>query len=214
VRRLLILGAGGHARAVADVAVACEWEVAGFTDRPGSAAIGEPEWPVRGSDGDLARLAVELRLDGALVGVGTTALRRRLDLLELVRASGLRPPVLVHPRAAVSPSARVGEGSVVFPHVVLGASVTVGVNAVVYSGCVVEHGSSIGDHAYLGPGAVLSGQTAVGALVLIGAGAVVLPGVTIGREAVVAAGAVVTMDVESGVTVLGVPARPRSAVSS
>jgi len=205
-RRLLVLGAGGHARAVAAVAVACGWEVAGFTDRVGSASA----LPVRGGDDDLPRLTRELGLDGAVVGVGDSGLARRAPLLECIRAAGLAAPALVHPRACADPSARVGDGSVVFPNVVLGADVAVGANAVLYSGAIIEHGGRVDDHAYVAPGAILSGQVRVGAFALVGAGAVVLPGLTIGRGAVVGAGAVVTADVEAGATVVGIPARARA----
>jgi sugar O-acyltransferase (sialic acid O-acetyltransferase NeuD family) len=204
-RRLLILGAGGHGRAVADLARACGFTVAGFTDR--SLAAGSPGTPVLGTDAELAALIRPQQIDGGVVGVGNTALVRRAQLYGVLVAAGVPQPALVHPRAVVSPSAEVGAGSVVFAGDVLGSGVRFGVNAVLYSGVVVEHECVIGDHAYLSPGVVLSGQVTVEAGAFLGAGAVVLPGLRIGAGAVVAAGAVVTADVPAGQTVMGVPAR-------
>ena len=204
-RRLLILGAGGHGRAVADLARACGFTVAGFTDR--SVAAGGPGAPVLGTDAQLAALIRPQQIDGGVVGVGNTALTRRGQLYEVLVTAGVPQPALVHPRAVASPSAEVGAGSVVFAGSVLGSGVRIGVNAVLYSGVIVEHECVIGDHAYLSPGVVLSGQVTVEAGAFLGAGAVVLPGVRVGREAVVAAGAVVTADVAPGQTVMGVPAR-------
>ena len=203
--RLLILGAGGHGRAVADLARACGFTVAGFTDR--SAAAGGPGHPVLGTDAELATLIRPQRIDGGVVGVGNTALPRRAQLYGVLVAARVPQPPLVHPRAIVSPSAEVGAGSVVFAGSVLGSEVRIGVNAVLYSGVVVEHECVIADHAYLSPGVVLSGQVTVEAGAFLGAGAVVLPGLRIGAGAVVAAGAVVTADVAAGQTVMGVPAR-------
>ena len=201
--RLVILGAGGHARAVADLAVACGFIVAGFTDRaPGPGVIG--------TDADVAALARAGRIDGAVVGVGNTALARRTELFALLQAAGVNTPALVHPRAVVSPSCRVGAGAAVFPSV-LGAGVTVGENAVIYSGVVAEHDCAIGAHAYLAPGAILSGAVVVEDGAFVGAGAVILPHVVVGPGAVVAAGAVVTASVRAGVTVVGVPARAQAA---
>lgn len=203
--RLLILGAGGHGRAVADLARACGFTVAGFTDR--SSVAGSPGSPVLGTDAQLAAIIRPQQIDGGVVGVGNTALTRRAQLHDVLVAAGVPQPALIHPRAVASLSAEVGAGSVVFAGCVLGSGVRLGVNAVLYSGVVVEHECAIADHAYLSPGVILSGQVTVEAGAFLGAGAVVLPGVRIGNWAVVAAGAVVTADVPAGQTVMGVPAR-------
>jgi len=199
--RILILGAGGHARAVADLAEVCAFTLVGFIDRAAGPGV-------IGGDADVAALARAGRMDGAVVGVGNTALTRRAELFALLRHAGVPAPTLVHPRAVVSPSCRIGAGTVVFP-ATLGAHVTVGDNAVIYSGAVAEHECRIGDHAYLSPGVILSGTVTVERGAFVGTGAVLLPGVVVGAGAVVAAGAVVTADVREGDTVIGVPARVR-----
>ena len=203
--RLVILGAGGHGRAVADLARECVFTVAGFLDRE----PGRPE--LLGRDVDLVSLHRTGAFDAALVGVGNSALRRRAELFHLLKEAGIPAPALVHPHAVVSRSARVGAGAVVFAGCVLGAGVEVGDNAVLYSGVLAEHDCRIADHAYLSPGVILSGSVQVEAGAFLGSGAVVLPGLTIGKDAVVAAGAVVIADVAAGETVMGTPARPRES---
>jgi sugar O-acyltransferase (sialic acid O-acetyltransferase NeuD family) len=209
--RLLILGAGVHGQAVADLAAeeGVHAPVA-FTDADpalrGQSRLGLPVW---GDDAAGVTAFREGRCDGALVGVGNTAMAARRRLFELTLEHGLLAPSLAHPRAVIARSAAVGAGSVVFGGGVLAARVTVGRNVVVYSGSIVEHDSRLADHAYLGPGVVMAGGVIVGEGAFLGAGAVVLPGVEIGAGAVVAAGAVVTDRVAPGATVAGVPARPR-----
>jgi len=202
--RLLILGAGGHGRAVADLAQACGFTVAGFVDRTGRGG------GILGGDDELEALVRRERADGALVGVGATALTRRAELWERLRSLGVGSPALVHPRATTSPSCRIGEGTIVLAGSVLGAAVEIGENAVLYSGVLAEHDCRIGEHAYLSPGVILSGAVEVEAGAFLGAGAVVLPGLRIGKDAVVGAGAVVTREVSAGQTVMGSPARPRT----
>src|SRR3989442_12439915 len=153
-KRLLVMGAGGHGRAVADLAAECGWTVTGFTDRmPGASILGRDE--------DLTALAAAGAMDAAVVGLGNGALDRRAALFQLLKASGILVATLVPPRAVLSRSCRLGEGVVVFAGGVLGSSVEVGDNAVIYSGVIAEHDCRIGAHAYLSPGVVLCGGVTI-----------------------------------------------------
>src|SRR3989442_12575587 len=111
-RRLLVLGAGAHARAVADVALACGWTIAGFVGAPGTPVAAKG---VVGSDDDLPRLVASRKFDGAVVGVGNAALARRPTLFARLRDLRIVTPSLVHPTAAVSPSHPTGPAPVAFP---------------------------------------------------------------------------------------------------
>ena len=214
--QILILGAGAHGRAIADlVREGAGPAVVGFSDADpalaGQCVLG---LPVVGDDAAAVDALRGGRADGALVGVGNTAMAARRRLFELLVARGIPSPAVVHPRAVVARSALVGDGAVVFAGAVVGARARIGTNAVLYSGAIVEHDSVVEAHAYLGPGAVLAGTVTVREGAFVGAGAVVLPGVEIGRDAVVAAGAVVTKPVGAGERVGGVPARPLPAAAA
>jgi sugar O-acyltransferase (sialic acid O-acetyltransferase NeuD family) len=207
--RVVILGAGAHGRAVADLLQeGSTLTLVGFSDADsslsGQTVLGVP---VLGDDVAALKAVRGGACDGALVGVGNTAMSARRALGVLIASAGIPSPMVAHPRATVAASASVGAGTVVFAGAVLGARVRCGANVVVYSGAIVEHDSILEDHAYLGPGAVLAGQVTVREGAFVGVGAVVLPGVEVGRDAVVAGGAVVTEAVAPGTTVAGVPAR-------
>ena len=205
--RLLILGAGGHARAVADLAAECGFRVVGFSDPAGRSGRDD----VIGDDREAVARLQAGEADGAVVGIGNSALVRRAELFDLLTASAVDTPSLVHPRASLSRSCRIGKGSVVLAGGVVGAGVEVGDNVVIYSQAVVEHDCRIDAHAYLSPGVLLSGAVVVEAGAFLGAGAIVLPGLTVGKGATVAAGAVVTAHVPAGRTVIGLPARERGS---
>src|SRR5204863_900063 len=151
-RRLLVLGAGAHARAVADVALACGWTVAGFVGASGAPVAAKG---VVGSDDDLPRLVASRKFDGAVVGVGNAALARRPTLFARLRDLRIVTPSLVHPTAAVSPSARIGAGSVVFSQVAVGSEVVVGSDAVLYTCKDVVRAWRIGDLAAISSGVIL-----------------------------------------------------------
>jgi UDP-perosamine 4-acetyltransferase len=207
--RILIMGAGAHGQALADLAGEdTAHSPVAFTDADpalkGQSVLGIPVW-----GDDTAGIAAfqEGRCEGMVVGVGNTGMAARRRVFELALSHGIPAPALVHSRAVVARSASVGAGTAVFGGTVLAARVRVGRNAVLYSGAIVEHDCRLADHAYLGPGVVLAGGVTVGEGAFLGAGAVVLPHLAIGAGAVVAAGAVVTEAVAAGATVAGVPAR-------
>lgn len=209
---LLVWGGGGHGKVVADLIRALGHRVAGFIDadprklgavvEPGGAAVVV-------SQDEFMRLAVdghELPFAGGAVALAVGANRPRLRGLPLL--GGRVAPALIHPAATVSPSARVGRGSVVLAGAVLNADAGVGDATIVNTGAIVEHDCVIGDGVHLSPRATLCGGVQVGEGSWICAGATVIPGVRVGRWAVVGAGALVLRDVPDGVTVMGVPAKP------
>ena len=209
---MLVLGAGGHSRVVADLIRACGHRVVGFVD-PDETKLGRPV----GRTGAAVVATVEGLLDqiergGALPahatavvpGVGLNGVRLR----EAMRLRELLAPALVHPAATVSPSAAIGSGSVVMPGALVNADAEIGQAVILNSGSVIEHDCSLADGVHVSPGAVLNGAVIVGARAWIGAGAVVLPRIRVGADATVGAGSVVLADVASDSTVGGNPARP------
>jgi sugar O-acyltransferase (sialic acid O-acetyltransferase NeuD family) len=200
---LVILGAGGLAREVAEYVAALPSgpQVVGFVDP--SVGDDEPEHagiPVRGSLQAFEDAAPEW----AIAGAGNIA-PRRSQILE-IETAGLSTFLVVHPTAVVLPSASLGDGSIVAPTAVVSANAVLGEHALVNYGATVGHDVRVGDCVVIGPGCHVSGWVTLEQDVYLGAGAVILPKVTIGRGAVVGAGAVVTRDVPPGVTVTGVPA--------
>lgn len=207
--RLVILGAGGHGKVVADVARAASWAVVGFADTD-SSKLGQL---VESGGGSVLLVDVELfenlelagkLFDAVAVAIGHNVARLRA-LGRLHNRVAL--PVLVHPRAVVSPSAELGEGTVVMPNAVVNAAARLGVGVIVNTAAVVEHDSVVGDGVHLSPNCTLAGRVNVGRLSWIGAGATVIQGIRIGQGSTVGAGAVVIHDVPDGVTVVGSPAR-------
>ncbi len=203
---VLILGCGGHAKVIIEVVEQMEgFSIHGCVGAPPSPdrLLGHP---VLGPDTLLAGIRRE-GVRHAIVAVGDNALRRKLT--RLAWEMGFRLIRAVSRHAIVSPRARIAEGAAVMPGAVLNADCVVGRGAIVNTGATVDHDCLIGDYAHIAPGVHLAGAVSVGEGTLIGVGAAVLPGMKLGEWAVVGAGAVVTSDVADGLTVLGIPARPR-----
>lgn len=201
--RVLVIGAGGHAKVVIEALRAAGFDPVGIVD-PRAEAPMLLGVPVLGDDDALPRLRAE-GIEAAVAALGDNRARERAG--EGLRALGFRLPAVVHPAALVSPSARVRDGAVVMARAVVGTLAEIGPLAILNTGCIVEHDNRIGPCAHIAPGAVLAGTVRVGARALVGAGAAARPEVSIGADAVVGAGSAVVGDVPAGAVVGGVPAR-------
>lgn len=208
MKRIVLAGAGGHAKVVADLAELNGFEVVGATDpSPRGRAARASGLRILGRDARLRGLRT--RGIQAAVGVGSikdTSVRRKVRLS--IEKAGLRMPALVHPSAVVASSARLGAGCQVMANAAVNPGTSFGKNCVVNTGAVVEHDCRVGADAFIGPGARIGGDVRVGAGAFVGMGSVVLQCVRIGARAVVGAGAVVVRDVPAGAVVVGAPARP------
>jgi sugar O-acyltransferase (sialic acid O-acetyltransferase NeuD family) len=203
-RHLLVLGAGGHGRVVADAAQASgQWAVVAFLDDRFPNLTSAGPWPVLGSFANLANYGTE-QWDVAL-GIGDNS--GRAAHLERILADGYACPAVCHPAAVISAHAIIGPASVVFATAVVNYNAVVGRGCIVNSGAVIEHDCVLGDAAHVSPRAALAGGVTVGAASWIGIGASVVQGVRIGSGVRVGAGAAVLKDLPDGVTAVGVPAR-------
>ncbi len=197
---LLILGAGGHGRVVADAAVRqAAWLGVSATDRDPARCAGEllP---------GIALCAVPAAW-GATQQVHIAIGDNKTRLTEAAQVGKACLVSVIHPMASVSEHARMGAGCFVAAHAVVAPNAALGVGVIVNHGAVVDHDVSVGDFSHIAPGAVLGGKVRVGSGVLVGAGATVLPGLAICADVVVGAGSVVCQAIGLPGVYAGVPAR-------
>lgn len=212
---IVLIGGGGHALVVLEAAMESRRAVRGFLDDDEHAVAWARAQLGRLGPMDHAERHLAFDPDSRYVlAVGGLELRRRLiTQFAATPPSGGRTPVpaaaIVHPRAWVSPSAVLGLGVYVGPGAVVHAHARVADHAIINSGAIVEHECEIGENSHIAPGSVLGGNVQVGPDTLIGIGSCVLPRRVIGARACVGGGATVVHDIPGGLTVVGVPARPR-----
>ena len=204
MKKLVIIGAGGHARVLIEL-----FRAMGGFELVGVVAHTAPKdplgLPLLGDESRLKRLRAE-GVESAFVAVGDNMARARLGAWLEKLGYGL--PVAIHPSAFVAPSARVSPGAVVMARAVLGTDAVLEGLAILNTGAIADHDVVLEEASHAGPGSVLAGHARLGARALLGAGSAVRPGVSIGPDAVVGAGAAVVEDVPLAATVAGVPARP------
>jgi UDP-perosamine 4-acetyltransferase len=198
---ILIFGAGGHGKAVIDLARSCGYHVAALVDDGvavgtrildvdvvGGAACLE-EWHARG----IALAA------NAIGGIGHPMVRQKV--FEQLEAAGFSFPTLVHPRAFVEPSAVLADGVQVLALAYVGSDAQVGFGALVNVGAIVSHDVVLGRVTNLSPGATLAGGVQLGDLSQVGMNATINVNIQIGEECIIGNGATVKAFVPYGTRV-------------
>ncbi len=195
--KIAIIGAGGHSKVVAEVARSAGYEVAFFvandkTEHFGLKAISFEEF-------------LKSPIKTASIAIGNNVARK--NVYEELKQNGIECPALIHTSAVISPSAKIGEASVVMPNTVINADASIGVGCIVNTAAVIEHDCTLGDFTHISPNAALAGGVSVGEMSHIGIGASVIQLIKIGKWCTIGAGAAVICDISDGVTAVGVPAR-------
>lgn len=202
---LLVVGAGGHARVLIDMAEKqARYRVVGLLDEhpqlAGETVLG---YRVLGGREQLGR---ETLPSHAIVAIGSAAGRAAWQ--EILEEMGFQLAVLVHPAAVVGRDVRLGAGTVLMAGAVVNSGSRLGRGVIVNTGASIDHDCEIDDFAHVAPGARLAGGVRVGARAHVGIGSCVIQNLRVGAEAVVGAGAAVIRPVPPRTTVVGVPARP------
>jgi sugar O-acyltransferase (sialic acid O-acetyltransferase NeuD family) len=175
--RLLIVGAGGHGRSVAEaVLMADQFSLVGFAD-DGAFTLGDAVWglPVLGPATAFASYTDQAT--HALVAIGNNVIRQKL--FAQLQTAGLVMASVIHPRAIVSPRAQLGVGVAVMAGAIVGTEAILGQGAIVNCGAVVDHHAQVHDFGHLGVNACMAGRSILGALAWIQAGASIGYGVKV-----------------------------------
>lgn len=196
--KLVIIGAGGHAKVVADTAQLAGWQVIGFVDNRLDATLFD--LPHLGQPCDL-----ELPKDvQVVIAVGSNLMRKKLDLEFSNRFSWAK---IIHPRAVISRRVIIGIGTVVFAGAVIQADATIGQHCIVNTLAAVDHDCTVANYCHVAPNATLAGGVTIETGAFVGAGSIVTPNKRVGSWATLGAGGVSVKDLDPNETYVGIPAR-------
>lgn len=200
---LHIIGAGGHASVVAEIAQLAGFRIVGiYDDDPTRCNAVVLLHGVAGRCMDVP--------DASLVFVAIGDNTARLVQLTATAEKGAHHPVLIHPSAVVSAHATLGTGTVIMASAVVNPGAAIGKGCIINTGATVDHHCQLGDGVHIAPGVHLAGGVRIGTGTIIGIGSCVIPGITIGEFVVVGAGSVVISDILDRAKVYGNPARVRT----
>lgn len=205
--KLLICGAGGHAKVVIDIAQLLGHEVVAIFDdnsvRHHQLCCGIP---IVGANNQLLAFAQQHQIRHFFVAIGHN--QTRLTLAQQWLDAGLCAINLIHPQAIIARSVKIGTGVAIMAGACINPDTILGNQVIINTNAVVDHDCVVADGVHIAPAVALCGGVKVGAQSLIGVGAKVIPRMNIGHAVTVGAGAVVLNDVADNQTVVGIPAKP------
>lgn len=197
MKQIVIIGASGHGKVVADVARKMGYEDICFLDD--NEKLREcGGYPVAGRSYEWSKYNCDI-----FVAIGNAKTRERLmgDLKES------QVPILIHPNAVVGENVSIGAGTLVVAGAVINPGATIGKGCIINTCASVDHDCRIGDYVHVSVGAHVAGTVEVGKGSWIGAGAVVSNNLRICDGCMIGAGAVVIKDIKEAGTYVGVPAK-------
>ena len=203
MKNLIIIGTGGHGKDVLDtVNEICEWEKIAFLDDKNESY---PELGIKtiGRICDAQKFVNEFEY--AFVAIGKNDIR--LELIKHIKELGYKIPTLIHPKAIISKSVVISEGSIVLAGAVINTFAKLGIGAIVNIASSIGHESILEDGVQVSPGANVGGCSRIGKLSWICIGANVINNVVICEKSIIGAGSVVVKDIEFSGTYVGIPAK-------
>ena len=194
MNRLIIIGASGHGKVIADIAFKNGYEDIVFLD-DNERITKCAGFPVIG------KTAQAPDMDGdKIVAIGNAKIRERIQ-------NQIETITLIHPDAVISRRVEIGQGSVVMAGAVINSDVVIGKGCIVNTCASIDHDCKIGDYVHVSVGTHVAGTCVIEKGTWIGAGAVVSNNVRICGDCMIGAGAVVIKDIDEVGTYVGVPAR-------
>lgn len=200
MKKIIIIGASGHGKVIANIAELNGYEEIYFLDDD-KTKIKNSKYDVIGTSKE-----IEKYLDyDFIVGIGNNKIRAKImDELEMKKCNIVS---LIHPRAIIDDTVSIEQGSVVMANAVINADTKVGKGCIINTSCSVDHDCILEDYVHVCPGAHIAGSVFVKEHTWIGIGSSIKNNITITSNVLIGAGGVVIKDINEEGTYVGVPAK-------
>ena len=196
-KKLVIIGASGHGKVIADIAKRNGYHEIVFLDD--NETIHEcGEYPVIGRSHEVDTINADV-----IVGIGNASIRKKIQQSIPAR----KMATLILPSAVVAEDVIIGVGTVIMAGAVINSGARIGKGCIINTCASVDHDCNVEDYVHIAVGSHLCGTVSVGDETWIGAGAIVSNNISICSECMIGAGAVVLCDIKESGTYVGVPAK-------
>lgn len=204
MKKIIVLGSGGHAKVVIDTLQQLNTDIIGIATLSNESSF--MGIPIIGNDDDVLRYPPdEILLVNGIGSIGDVGLRKKVFLK--FKNQGYSFYTMIHPSAMLSPTVTLGEGVQIMAGSVVQTDVQISDNVLLNTRTSIDHECQIGSHSHIAPGCTLSGQVLVEEEVHLGTGTTVIQQINIGKGVLAGAGSVIIQDIPSYQKVYGVPAK-------
>lgn len=202
MKNVVILGASGHAKVVAEIIIKSGDNVVGFLD-DNIKLLSKKVYLDKKVLGTLANID-KYQDSYFIIGIGNNKIRKDISL----KYNNLKWYTAIHPNAIIANDVKIGEGTAIMPGVVINPGTIIGKHCIINTSSSIDHDNVINDFVHLSPGAHLAGTVTVGEGTWVCIGASIINNVTIGKNNIIGAGAVVLKDIlENDKICIGIPAQ-------
>ena len=198
--KLIIIGAGGHGKVVANIAVLNGYKEIYFLDDDTSKKdIGK--YQIIGTTKDIDRYKNEYDF---FIAIGNNETRKKLAMLLL--DNNIKPVSLIHPSAVIDSTVQIGSGVVVMANAVINADTMIGNNVIINTASSIDHDCIINDYVHISPGVHIAGNVHIGERSWLCIGSTIINNITVGADIIVGAGATVINNIDENGIYVGIPA--------
>lgn len=191
-KKVVIIGAGGHAKVVADIILKSNDILVGYLDDniKNENILGKVSDCIQYNDCEF------------IIGIGNNYTRKNI-----ASTYNLNWYTAIHPNATIALDVTIEEGTVIMSNAVINSSTHIGKHCIINTGSIVEHDNDIHDYVHISPNATLCGTVSIGECTHIGASATVINNKTITKDCMIGAAGLVIKDIDKEGTYVGVPVR-------
>ncbi len=197
---IILLGAGGHAAVLAELALRLGKNILGVVAPTESTLKGFPDIAYLGCDAAIEKYSpMEVKLVNGIGTVSVIKNNERRKIFEHFKQRGYSFDTLIHPSVILASNVNVGEGVQIMAGVIIQPNVKIDSNTIINTGACVDHDCQIGHSVHVAPNVTLSGNVLIGENAFIGVGSVLIQGIHVDDNAMICAGMVVTKHVATKV---------------
>lgn len=202
-QKVIIIGAGGHAKVIADIILKNNDELIGFLDD--NIGIGKKvieKYSVIGKLNDCIQLYNSDNSIKFIIGIGDNKIREKIS-----KKYNLPYYTAMHPTSTIGLGVKIKEGTAIMANTTINVNASIGKHCIINTGAIIEHDNEIEDFVHVSPNAAIAGTVKIGKRTHVGIGACIKNNISVCEDAIIGAGAVVVNNIEVKGTYMGIPAK-------